>query len=516
METEQRQPVWVIADASQNLHALTACVRDIGASALVVDTARSVAPDTPQPVAILLALELSTSVFREIGRLRALCPGVPIVGLTSAPIPTMTAGPQTAAFTRVLTHAQAKVLLRHTIQTRDRSAEHARASAANVVSAVPFRELLVGAERMRRMRHRDGKSAAILTIDIDRFRECNVNHSIDAGNRVLHWVEQTIASLAPNGATFAQQFSDRFVLLVENANGAERLCRHLRETLRDDAPLLDQQKLAVTATVGLAVSTTGWTESIETLIERSRTALAVGKMHGGNCHRVWNSELEREYLRISRKTTQAPTGTNRSREFDLRFRSAQLESTLTLVAAVEARDPYTRSHSQKVALLAELIGRKMGIRPRRLETLRAAALLHDIGKVALPDSILLKPGPLTEYEYDRMRSHPRIAVEMLRYVSHFENERNIILHHHERFDGKGYPARLAGDAIPIGARILAVADTIDTILSRRTYKEPHTLERVHAELRNGAGSQFDPSVVDVALDVLEDHAEEFATPAAHT
>lgn len=513
MTEQPLQQVWVIADTSHDLNALTRSVARLGASAIVIDRNRPAASAAPRPAAILLALESQSEILHEIGRLRAACPGVPIVGLTAALIPSMTPGANNTTFTRVATHAQAQVILRQVLRPTGTIHQHRPYQSQSEACALPFRELLAAAERTRRMRHRDGQASAILTVDLDRFRECNLNHSIDAGNQVLLWAERTISSVAPGETEFAQQFSDRFVLLADSAGGADELAHRIRTSLHRDVPILPHDNVTVTATVGLASSTNGWTESVETLLERSRTALTVGKLHGGNCCRIWSHELEREYLRVSDRHTGERAPQWRTPSLDHRTRSAQVESTLTLVAAVEARDPYTRSHSQKVALLTELIGRKMGIRPRRLETLRAAALLHDIGKVALPDSILLKAGPLTPDEFDRVRSHPRIAVQMLRHVSFFENERKIILHHHERFDGKGYPAGLAGDAIPIGARILAVADTVDCVLSRRTYKEPHTLERAQSELRRGAGTQFDPIVVEHALEVLEEHTDEFAHPA---
>jgi len=181
------------------------------------------------------------------------------------------------------------------------------------------------------------------------------------------------------------------------------------------------------------------------------------------------------------------------------IRSTYTESTYALVAAVDAKDPYTRAHSVTVACYAEAISRQLELPARTIKTVRAAALLHDIGKIGVPDAILTKPGPLDEEEFRLIRRHPETAVEILGHVSFLREEKELILHHHERFDGNGYPGGLARERIPLGARILAVADALETMLSARSYKAPYSMEQVRRELIAGAGSQFDPNVVDATL-----------------
>jgi len=181
------------------------------------------------------------------------------------------------------------------------------------------------------------------------------------------------------------------------------------------------------------------------------------------------------------------------------------ESAHALVAAVEAKDPLTRDHSLTVASISEALGRRMQLAQGLLDTLRIAALLHDVGKIAVPDAILNKPGPLTSEEFDIVKTHPARAVEILRPMRHLSAARRIILHHHERFDGNGYPAGLRGKRIPLGSRILGVADAMDAMLSARSYKAAYDVERVGQELRTGAGRQFDPAVTTVALRWLKDN-----------
>ncbi len=194
------------------------------------------------------------------------------------------------------------------------------------------------------------------------------------------------------------------------------------------------------------------------------------------------------------------------------YRQRCAESTRALVAAVEAKDPCTRQHSVTVASIAGALGKRLGLSKRELSTLREAALLHDVGKIGVPDAILTKPGPLTSDEYATIQRHPETALEILSYVSFCGDERLIILHHHEHYDGHGYPDGLAGDKIPLGSRILSVADAIDAMASRRSYKPPFSVECIRRELTSGSGTQFDPDVVRVALEWLvenppSDHSE---------
>jgi len=186
------------------------------------------------------------------------------------------------------------------------------------------------------------------------------------------------------------------------------------------------------------------------------------------------------------------------------LRSAQSESMRALLAAVDAKDPYTRAHSAVVAAYAQAIGRRMELPASTLEGLGTAALLHDVGKIGVPDHILTKPGPLTSEEFEAVKRHPTIADDILGHMSFLDEVRPLILYHHEWYDGSGYPAGLVGEEIPLGARILAVADAIDTMSSPRTYKRPYGRDQIRRELQAGAGRQFDSAIVDVSLRWLDE------------
>ena len=194
------------------------------------------------------------------------------------------------------------------------------------------------------------------------------------------------------------------------------------------------------------------------------------------------------------------------------LRGTHVESMQALLAAVDAKDSYTRTHSMNVAAYADALARRMDMSAQDRRTLQAASLLHDIGKIGIPDRILNKPGKLTEEEFNVMRRHPQMGVDILKPFSGLRDHRRIILHHHERYDGGGYPTGCRGEDIPLGSRILAAADAVDTMLSRRTYKEPMTTADVRRELVSQAGIQFDPAVVSVTIGWMDDGGPESFLP----
>jgi len=172
----------------------------------------------------------------------------------------------------------------------------------------------------------------------------------------------------------------------------------------------------------------------------------------------------------------------------------------TFSAALEARDPYLRGHSARVTSIAEALARRLGWRGERLDALRLGGSLHDVGKIAVNASVLCKPGPLTDEELEQIRTHPVAGVRLIEGVEDFRPALPYVLHHHERWDGDGYPHRFAGEEIPIEARLLGVADAFDAMTSLRSYRPALSVEQALAELQRCAGSQFDPELAETFVD----------------
>ena len=186
---------------------------------------------------------------------------------------------------------------------------------------------------------------------------------------------------------------------------------------------------------------------------------------------------------------------------------AYLESIQTLRYTVEAKDTYTRGHSDRVSEFAVLIGEKMGLSEAELKTLKIGGLFHDIGKIGIPDSILLKESKLSDDEYSEIKHHPSIGAHILSNATIFQDIIPIVKYHHERYDGRGYPENLAGEQIPLLARITSVVDAFDAMSSRRTYRNNLELEVIKEEIRKNKGTQFDPKAADIFLDILDNEYE---------
>jgi HD-GYP domain-containing protein (c-di-GMP phosphodiesterase class II) len=166
-----------------------------------------------------------------------------------------------------------------------------------------------------------------------------------------------------------------------------------------------------------------------------------------------------------------------------------------LSAAIEARDPYARGHSSRVTVFAQAMARGLRLEKERLSVLRLAALLHDVGKLVVPSAVLLKRGPLTDEELGLVRRHPAAGDRMLRSLGAPETILPLVLHHHERWDGDGYPTGRRGDDIPLEARVLCIADSFDAMTSMRPYRASWTPDEALEELERCAGTQFDPDLV---------------------
>jgi HD-GYP domain-containing protein (c-di-GMP phosphodiesterase class II) len=198
--------------------------------------------------------------------------------------------------------------------------------------------------------------------------------------------------------------------------------------------------------------------------------------------------------------------TRANRELKMAYR----DTLNAVVNTLEARDPYTRGHTERVTTIAKAIAGRMGLSDEELFTIEIGALLHDVGKIGVTDEILRKPGPLDSGEYEDIQEHPAKGRAILSNIAYLKGAIPCVLHHHERYDGSGYPERLAGADIPLPGRIISVADAVDAMTSNRPYRQAMPWRRALAELRRGAGRQFDPKVVRAFLGVWRKVAGQLA------
>jgi diguanylate cyclase (GGDEF)-like protein len=330
--------------------------------------------------------------------------------------------------------------------------------------------------------HSNGGEFSLCFVDVDDFKRINDLYGHPAGDRVL---AQIAANLRQNGEAF-RLGGDEFAVLLPGCD--ERTAGATASAIVQRIESLQLEHVSsVTVSAGISTFPTQAPNRGE-LIRLADSALYWAKEHGKNRAHVYRPDVVE--LAQLRRLAHGP-------DRAARFRAAE-----SLAKAVDLRDTYTGSHSARVAELAARVAARLGLDQEQIELSRLAGSLHDLGKLAIPEEILRKPGPLTEPERLVLERHPQIGFRMLESLG-IEPVAEWILHHHERWDGEGYPDRLPGPMIPLGARIIFVVDAYDAMTSDRVYRGRLSPEEALAELERCAGTQFDPNVVSALADELE-------------
>jgi diguanylate cyclase (GGDEF)-like protein/putative nucleotidyltransferase with HDIG domain len=316
----------------------------------------------------------------------------------------------------------------------------------------------------------------VCILDIDNFKELNDTLGHPKGDLVL---SQVAGRLRQDGEAF-RIGGDEFALLLPGRDEREALSVAdgiiRRVSLLEAAP-----GLAVRLSAGVVTYPQLGLDRSE-IVTVADQAMYLAKEHGKGRVRAYHPDL-------GDLPQFAGLG-------DAPDRDARLKAAASLAHAVDARDAYTGRHSYVVAQLSARVASLLGLDAEEVELVRLAGSLHDLGKLAIPEEILRKPGPLSDAELLVLRRHPQIGFRMLRSLG-VEPVSTWVLHHHERWDGRGYPHGLGGEDIPLGSRILFVADAYDAMTSDRIYQEHVAHEDAVAELERCAGTQFDPQVVAV-------------------
>lgn len=225
----------------------------------------------------------------------------------------------------------------------------------------------------------------------------------------------------------------------------------------------------------------------------------------GFCEKSSNLE---QLLLLIESGIKSISQTNEIKRVNKELEKTYLESIQTLRHTVDAKDKYTRGHSDRVSAYSVLIGKHLGLSEADLNTLRIGGLFHDVGKLGIPDNILLKEDKLSDVEYSKINEHPSLGANILSTSSIFKDIIPIVKYHHEKYDGTGYPEKLKGDDIPYLSRIATIADSFDAMASKRAYRNGLPLENVVSEFNRCKGTQFDPALTDVMLDIIQNHYDE--------
>jgi len=383
--------------------------------------------------------------------------------------------------------------------------EQAQAAITDAVTGLPNHRAVMSRlqEEISRCQRMQG-SCAVLFVDLDHFKRINDTYGHRAGDAILHEVGARLRNALRLEDFVGRYGGEEFALMLTDIdlNGASQTAERLRSAIASEPckwAAEDSQEvfaIAVTGSFGVAIyGLHGMTR--EELVEYADRAMYQAKHSGRNCVCIADVEM-------------VPMVKEPGQDEVMQVCEQDIIHILTAIALVH--DFGTDAHAHRLVRLAELTASHMQLSQQESQLIRLAALFHDIGKVGVPDAILHKPSSLSSDEWKIMRRHPEIGRQILEQAGGiFQQLASIVVAHHERWDGQGYPHGLAGEDIPICARIITVVDSFDAMTSRRSYREPLSIAEARAELQHCAGTQFDPQVVATFLHVLDTQSEEQRT-----
>ncbi len=372
-------------------------------------------------------------------------------------------------------------------------------SLTDALTGVGSRKLLedkLQAEYDRAKRYK--RPFAVAIMDLDHFKMINDTLGHAAGDDAIRQLAQCMNEQKRTPDVLARYGGDEFVLLMPETRAVDATV--LLERIRAKAPQIQiGQGMSLSISCGIAECLLDQDTASGEVMRRADLALYEAKSAGRNCIKLWNKDMSRllntgelEIERIKRLQRRI-IGLSEMAE------KMFMESIWGLVQALEAKDIHARKHSENVMHYAAAITRTMDLGPKHVDLIQRSAMIHDIGKIGVPDAILFKPDPLTPHERRIIEQHPLIAVRILEPMSFLEREVAIVRHHHEKWNGQGYPDGLVRTAIPLGARVIAVADTFDALTSNRAYHTSRGIAETLRILRDSADYDLDPTAVEAML-----------------
>ena len=368
-------------------------------------------------------------------------------------------------------------------------------SLTDALTGVGSRKLLedkLQTECARAKRYK--RQFSIAFIDLDNFKTINDVLGHAAGDDTLRKLAKCMKSQKRTPDVLARYGGDEFVILMPETKAEDAVT--LLERIRNKVQKIKVvENLPMTISCGIAQSLSEAADSPRELIRRADLALYEAKSAGRNCVKVWDKTMSKAINDNDIETEKIKNLQRRIAGLSVQAEKVFIQSIWGLVQALEAKDSYTKKHSENVMHYAVGIATTMKIAPKQLEVIRRAAMIHDIGKIGIPDAILSKPGNLTPRERSIIEQHPLVAVRILDKMTFLEQEIAIVRHHHEKWNGQGYPDGLSNNSIPIGARIMAVADTFDALTSNRPYHNERSLAEAIEILVDSSGYDYEPRAV---------------------
>ncbi len=342
---------------------------------------------------------------------------------------------------------------------------------------------------------RYGLTLSIILIDIDDFKEVNDQFGHSVGDKVLAETARIIKNTLRDVDIAGRYGGEEFCVLLPSTHPkgamavAQRICNRIASHNFKEG----ETSFHITVSIGISSVSDPDTASANALLEHADRSLYAAKRNGKNCVCSWES--------IAKEMT----GLQKSAPLlygEKTLKNLYNQAIRALVNALELKDGYTATHSHMVAYYAAALANKLGLDQDMVQVIKTAGLLHDVGKVGVPDDILKKKGPLLPEEFDLVKKHPALSIKILNDLGFLRKELEIVRYHQERYDGAGYPHAIGGETIPLGARILAICDTFEAMTANRPYRKALPVEVAVEELKRHAGTQFDPKLVDIFINSL--------------
>ena len=353
-----------------------------------------------------------------------------------------------------------------------------------------------------------GQSLSVMMLDIDHFKSVNDTYGHLAGDEIIKQIGKVLTENIYPLDVAGRYGGEEFIVLMPGTSSSRGMeaAEKLRRIIDEFQWKAFNKKISITISIGLANIDANNLLDSDDLIEKADTALYTAKRKGRNCIASWNKiEPEQETQPLDNRVYHELQTKVESLTRQLHSHVLGTISAFTMAMDMVIKDKYMKKHGENVQAYAIAIAEEMHLSEELKCRIGTAALLQDLGKIIIPGSILKKTTPLTKEERRIINQHPVAATRILEPIGIFELELQTILHHHEKVDGTGYPSGLKGREIPIGSRILAVADTFDAMTSERGYNSAQTGENALKEILNCIGTQFDPDVVKAFQRIHEKH-----------
>ncbi len=345
----------------------------------------------------------------------------------------------------------------------------------------------------------------VVMIDLDRFKPVNDTYGHHAGDLVLAQVARVLKQRARASDIVARYGGEEFLVVLPEADldATVKVATAFKQLVIESPVDFEGTEIPIRASFGVTVLRPGEALSVQDIISRADEALYAAKGLGGNRVVTWNDVHGGTVEPLIGDSEVIQTLHKEVEEITRQNQEALVDGLTNLVKRLEGNSPYTDGHSVRVTEYAVGIAREMGLDEKAVQNIERAGLLHDLGKTGVPEEVLFKNGSLTLDDWALVMQHPAVSCRIVADLPFLKPTLPLIRHHHERPDGRGYPDGLSAEAIPLGARILAVADAMDAMTSPRPYREALSPEAMRAELQSGAGRVFNEAVVEAALACLD-------------